>query len=102
MSNKILLIDDDIELCDEISEILKDEGFIVDIVNDGKKGYEYVKKGGYDLVLLDLKIPVINGVEVLKKIKNDKIKVKVIILTGRPMGRDLDIEINGNRERNVL
>jgi len=56
MPAKIFIIDDDKELCEEITEILSGEGYLINAEYDGLKGKEAVEKGGYDLLLLDLKI----------------------------------------------
>jgi DNA-binding response OmpR family regulator len=90
MLKNILIIDDDEELCDEISEILIDEGFNVDIKHDGRDGFDQLKNNKYDLVLLDLRIPSMTGIEVLKKTKEKHIKTKVIILTGKPFMTDIN------------
>ncbi|MCB4791497.1 MAG: response regulator [Elusimicrobia bacterium] len=89
MKTKILVIDDDEEMCSELSEILKSEGYDVDSVNEGKQGKETAIKGGYSLILLDLKIPGITGFDILKAIRKSKVKAKVIVLSGRPMIKDL-------------
>ena len=57
MKKNILLIDDDKSLCEELEEILTDEGYIVDKVYDGKKALSVIIDKNYDLILLDLKIP---------------------------------------------
>lgn len=82
MPNKILIIDDDEEMCKEMSEILSDEGYSVNMAFDGLAGQRIIETNNYDLLLLDLKMPGINGLEILKTIKAEKIKAKVIILTG--------------------
>jgi two-component system response regulator CpxR len=90
MKKKLLLIDDDVELCEEISDILRDEGFDVEMIHDGKAGLERAGKGAYDLILLDLKIPSMNGMDVLRNIRERKLNVKVIILTGKPFSKELN------------
>ena len=82
MSKRILLIEDDRELYEEISEILKDEGYSVDITHDGSEAEMRIESGTYDVILLDLKIPGTNGYEVLKSIRKITPSVKVIIVTG--------------------
>ena len=84
MPAKILIIDDDKELCDGLIEVLSGEGYLVNAEYDGLKGKEAVEKGGYDLLLLDLKLPGLNGLDILKKIKEKNIRIKIIIVSGRP------------------
>lgn len=84
MNKKILLIDDDRELCEEISDVLQDEGYYVDKAHDGIAGMKLMEKGRYDILLLDLKIPGIDGYKILEDVKKSKNTVKVIVVTGSP------------------
>lgn len=84
MPAKILIIDDDKELCEEIKEILSGEGYFINAEYDGLKGKEAVEKYGYDLLLLDLKLPGLSGYDILKNIRKENIRIKVIIVSGRP------------------
>jgi len=68
---KILIVEDDKFLSDLYCEILKSEDFRVICADDGEKGYEEMKKGNYDLVLLDVMLPKIDGVEILKRLKKE-------------------------------
>lgn len=102
MPAKIFIIDDDKELCDEMTQILTDEGYSITSEYDGLKGKEAVEKGGYDLLLLDLKIPGLSGFDVLKKIREKNVRIKVIIVSGRPQNNGLIMENaacnNNNKE----
>lgn len=69
---KILLAEDDLFLRDIYTEILKSEGFEVTSAIDGEETLLQIKKGGWDLVLLDVIMPKLTGVEVLKKLKGMK------------------------------
>ncbi len=82
MIKRVLIIEDDEEMCDEIGDLLKDEGFDVDSLCDGSKAISVVESGKYDLVLLDLKIPGNNSVEILKNVKDKRPATKVLIITG--------------------
>jgi DNA-binding response OmpR family regulator len=79
---KILLVEDDQFLSELYVEILKEGGYEVSWVADGEKGYQEMKKGGYDLVLLDVMLPKLDGLEILQKLKAGKQlkKNKVIFL----------------------
>ncbi|MFK5925224.1 MAG: response regulator transcription factor [Desulfuromusa sp.] len=85
--NRILVIDDDIELCELLSDYLTGEGFSVEMVNDGKQGVEQALSTEYILVVLDVMLPEMNGFDVLRKIR-ERSKVPVIMLTAR--GDDID------------
>jgi len=82
---KLLIAEDDEEMCEELSEILRGEGYSVKTVNSGAEAEKLITDDSYDVVLLDLKLPGIKGYEVLNYIRENRLKVKVIILTGSPV-----------------
>lgn len=88
MDDKILIIDDDEEMCAELKEILHDEGFNVRVVSNGTMGLDLIKKNSYGIVILDIKLPGMNGVEILKTIRNgnNNKKQKVLVFSGKPLG----------------
>ena len=92
MTKKILIIDDDEDMCEEMAEILEDDGYYVSMAFDGLKGRELIEKYDYDILLLDLKLPRLNGLAILKSIKEKNMKLKVLILTGRPLTEKLSKE----------
>lgn len=69
MAKRILVIDDDELIRDLYEEILKGEGFEVIIAKDGEDGLAHLKEGGFDVVLLDVMMPKLDGIGVLTKIK---------------------------------
>lgn len=85
MGRRILLIDDDTELCAELVEILADEGYTVTMEHDGLKGKDTFDAGSFDLLLLDLKLPSVNGYELLRHVKTVRPRIPVIVLSGRPV-----------------
>lgn len=78
---KILIVDDNRDFCENIKDILEMKGYKADIANTGMEGFEMVKNDGYQLVLMDVKMPVMNGVETYKKIKKIKPDLPVIMIT---------------------
>ena len=82
------MIDDDREMCQEMAEVLQDEGYIVKTAFDGLEGKNLIEREDCDLLLLDLKIPKLTGFDILKKAKDGNDKLKVIILTGKPIGKE--------------
>ena len=80
----ILLVDDDTELCDELAEILRFEGYNVENTSDSSKGATYLEKNRYDIVILDFKMPNMTGFDLLKKIKTFSLKPVVLLISGRP------------------
>lgn len=79
---KILVIDDEKSVCLTCRRILEEDGYEVDTVLSGIEGMEQARLGDYDLVLLDLKMKDINGLEVLENIRRDRPNLTVIIITG--------------------
>lgn len=90
MSKKILIVDDDKEMCEELADILEGEGYQVTFAFDGLQGKSYLESKDFDAVLMDLKMPKLNGLEVLKWSKEGGTKAKIIILTGSPTKKDVD------------
>src|SRR4029077_21128726 len=84
---RILVIDDDVELCSLISEYLEAEGFAVDCVHDGESGLQKSKAGNYLLAVLDVMLPGINGFEVLHRVRAVS-RLPVLLLTAR--GEEVD------------
>lgn len=85
---RILIVEDEFNLADVISSRLKKEKYAVDIFCDGEEGLESALTNIYDLIILDVMLPKINGFEILKKIRENDIKAKVIMLTAKTQLED--------------
>ncbi len=81
-SRKILLIDDEIAIRQFMQEYFEDSGHFVDIAGDGLEGMEKFGKESYDLVVCDMMMPKMIGLEVLRRIKTTHPHQKIIMLTG--------------------
>jgi len=93
MGKRILIVDDDVELCRELAEILVHEGHSVDTVSDGKAGEVSIRNNAYDVIILDYRMPGLDGIQMLKANRDVCLKSKVYIATGRPfMDRLLENE----------
>ena len=79
---KILIIDDERAIRNSMKEILSDEGYIVETAEDGLSGYEMASKGHYDVVFCDIKMPGMDGVEVLDKLTADGTESAVVMISG--------------------
>lgn len=91
VSKKVLAVDDDVDVCELVKVNLEKEGYGVDVANFGGEALEKLKTLSYDLLILDLNMPAVDGWEVLKKVKEDE-KTKelpVIILTGKTEEKDM-------------
>jgi two-component system response regulator CpxR len=95
--NKVLIIDDDEELCDLVSEYLTVEGFETTAVHDGEAGLRRALSGEYDLAILDVMMPKLNGFDVLKNLR-EKSGLPVLMLTARgdDMERIVGLEIGAD------
>lgn len=80
---KILLIEDDRYLQEAIVEILKKNKIAVDTTRDGQEGLELASSGLYDVILLDIMLPGLNGLEILSKLRQDKNTTPVLLLTAK-------------------
>lgn len=88
--HNLLLIDDDLELCELIKEYLENDGFDVTVANTAKKGITSALNNNYDLIILDVMLPDLNGYDVLKKIQKYK-KTPIIMLTAK--GDEVDLVV---------
>ncbi|MEZ7276884.1 response regulator [Pseudoalteromonas sp. 68 DY56-GL68] len=84
---KLLMIDDDTGLCELLSEYLTAQGFAVDCFHDGAEGLAHALSHNYELILLDVMLPSMDGFEVLKQLRQKKL-TPVIMLTAK--GEDFD------------
>jgi DNA-binding response OmpR family regulator len=95
--HKILLIDDDMELCSLLTEYLSDEGFDLETCHDGQAGLECALAQAHDLIILDVMLPGCNGFEVLKKLrKQSDIPVLMLTARGEEVDRIVGLEIGAD------
>ncbi|MBP9549662.1 MAG: sigma-54-dependent Fis family transcriptional regulator, partial [Chitinophagales bacterium] len=78
----ILLVDDEKSIRKTLKEILEYEGYAVDEAQDGAEGLRMIQDGDYDVVLMDIKMPKMDGMEVLEKMQNTNADVPVIMISG--------------------
>lgn len=86
-ANRILLADDDVELCEMLVEYLERDGFVVELAHDGATALTKARSGNHDLVVLDIMMPEMTGLDVLRELREDSL-IPVLILTAR--GDDVD------------
>lgn len=85
---RILLIEDDKAVASAVGTYLEGEGFEIDIVHDGLIGLEYMLSNIYDIILLDVMLPRLNGMDALKNARAEGIKTPVIMLTAKSQIED--------------
>ena len=83
MAKNILIIDDERSIRNAMKEILEYEKYSVTTAENGKEGLHYIAKKDFDLVFCDIKMPELDGIDVLKKIIEEKPETPVIMISGR-------------------
>lgn len=95
---RILIVEDELDLQEAIADGLRIDGYAVDTCDNGEAAYELLYDVDYDLVVLDLNLPKMDGLEVLEKIRDENPELKVLILSARSSVNDkvkgLDIGAN--------
>ena len=86
---RVLLIEDDITIARLLKEGLEDESYAVDIARDGSEGYRTAAADDYDVIILDIMLPEMNGYEVCRSLRNDGSKTPILMLTARDAERDI-------------
>ena len=84
---RVLLVDDDQELCALQHDYLSREGFAVTLCHDGRSGLQAARSGEFDILLLDQMLPLMNGAEVLRQLRQQS-NLPVLMITAR--GDDVD------------
>jgi two-component system response regulator (stage 0 sporulation protein F) len=77
----VLVIDDDLGILDTMEDVLSEMNFHVTTARDGYQAVEFMKKGTFDAILLDIRMPGIDGIETLRRIKVVRPNAKVILMT---------------------
>lgn len=80
---RILIVEDEVNLAEALSQILKKNNYSVDIVHDGQAGLDNALAGIYDLLLLDIMLPKMDGISILKELRREGIATPVILLTAK-------------------
>ena len=89
---RILVVEDEKEIADGICLILEKAGYQTDCVQDGLTGLDYIFSEIYDLILLDIMLPKINGLDIIKNVRAQKIHTPIILLTAKSQIED---KVNG-------
>lgn len=80
---RLLIVEDEIELCDMVAKTLYRAGYEVDTCYDGSEALDYILAENYDLIVLDLNLPGMDGMELLKELRKKNEETKVLILSAR-------------------
>jgi len=82
IKDKILVIDDEAGIRSSLKGILEDEGYVVKTTDSGEKGLDVLKRENFDLILLDIWLPQMSGLDVLEKIKKSEESLQVVMISG--------------------
>lgn len=91
---RILIIEDEFKIADVIASRLRKEQYVVDVFTDGEEGLDNALTNIYDLIILDVMLPKVDGFKILEEIRKEKIEAKVIMLTAKSMLEDKLIGFN--------
>ena len=80
---KILIVEDDPKIASFVERGLKEQGYVIDVCNDGDAGYDLAVSESYDVILLDIMLPGRDGLSILRSLREQKYTVPVILLTAR-------------------
>jgi len=95
---RILVVDDDESIRKTMKAILEDEGYLVDLAASGKEAVEKANNETYNLALLDIRLPDIEGVELLKLMKDSVPRTRKIMVTGYPSMQNAISALNKNAD----
>ncbi len=79
---RVLLVEDDATMAEGIRLMLESEGMVIDVAEHGEDGLEIGKLYDYDIIILDLMLPDMDGIEVLRRLRDSRVKTPVLILSG--------------------
>jgi putative nucleotidyltransferase with HDIG domain len=94
MEERILIVDDEEVICNVLARRLGKEGYSSTTANDGKEALNHFYKGNFSLIISDINMPEMNGIELLQKVKAIDPKVKMIMVTAYP---EIDLAVNAMR-----
>jgi len=99
---RILIVDDDENIRKVLTTILEDEGYIVESVDTAKKAMERNRRKFYNLALIDIRLPDMDGIELLTRMREPTPKMRKIIITGYPTLRNAIEAVNRGADAYVL
>jgi len=99
---RILVIDDDENILKVVAAILKDKGYEVSVAGTGSEAIKKTQKNHYDLMLIDIKLPDMDGTELLTKIRDTKPRIRKVIVTGYPTLQNAVAAVNKGADAYVM
>ena len=80
---RILIVEDEVRLAEALAQIMEEQGYTADLAYDGITGLDYAESGIYDVVVLDVMLPGMNGFDVVRTMRKHKNQTPVLMLTAR-------------------
>jgi two-component system response regulator MprA len=80
---RILLVEDDRDVAEYVRRELEDEGYAVTVCHDGTAGPRAAERGAFDIILLDIMLPYMNGLEVTRRLRRESVRTPILLLTAR-------------------
>jgi len=80
---RVLVVEDEVRLAEALGQIMKENKYAVDVVNDGEAGFDNAMSGIYDVIVLDVMLPKMNGFDVVRQMRKEKNQTPVILLTAK-------------------
>lgn len=99
---RILLVEDDDRIADSLAEALRDQHYVVDIALDGQDGSDFIKSVPYDLVVLDLMLPKLDGVKLCQQLRQSGYTMPVLMLTARDTSSDKVLGLDAGADDYVV
>ena len=99
---RILIVDDDVSIRKTVKAILEDKGYMVDLATNGKEAVQKTNETAYNLALLDIRLPDMEGVELLKLIKDNVPRTRKIMITGYPTVQNAINALNKNADAYLI
>ncbi|TVY07035.1 response regulator transcription factor [Paenibacillus cremeus] len=85
---KVLVVEDDLSLLSAIQEIFQNEAFVADVASTGDEGYIKAEQSTYDLIILDVMLPGMDGLEIVRRLRKNKISTPIILVTAKDSVED--------------
>ena len=79
----VLIIEDEVRLAEALEKLMLDQKFLVDVVHNGEDGFEYARTGRYDVIILDMMLPKLDGFEVVRRLREVRCVTPVLVLSAR-------------------
>ena len=95
---QILVVEDEVSLANALKKILEQQGYFVDCVHDGLSAIDYAKGMDYNLIIMDVMLPKLDGFEVVRILRKDGVNVPILMLTARTATGDKVMGLNGGAD----